>query len=342
MEEGQDSFLDVISNMVGILIILVMIAGVRASQSSPLSEMAVEEIKNEKTDEATLGEIEKLARDNAERQRQLQSQRTEMTHTEMTVAMIREKITAQNIEYGLLIDRLSSIKAAVEIHKEELDENERDRYQKQLQFSLIETECEQLEKQWERLQSSKPKATVIENKPTPLAREVDGREAHFRLKGGRVSFVPFDSLFEKMRLDVGARKNDYFKRSSVTNAVGPIDGYRLLYTLVTFDVMASGSYDGGGLGKRLELDYGEYQPVNEMIGEPVERAMQADGEMMRRLALYRPDLYTITFWVYPDSYEAYRQLRQRLYQRGYKVAGRPLATDQPIAVSPRGSKTNSQ
>jgi hypothetical protein len=51
---------------------------------------------------------------------------------------------------------------------------------------------------------------------------------------------------------------------------------------------------------------------------------------------------TVTFWTYPDSFAAYRKLRELLYERGYTVAGRPLPMGQPISGSPYGSKTAAQ
>ena len=38
----------------------------------------------------------------------------------------------------------------------------------------------------------------------------------------------------------------------------------------------------------------------------------------------------------------FREMRKQMHERGYSVAGRPLAQGQPIAGSPHGSKSAAQ
>ncbi|MEI8022293.1 MAG: hypothetical protein WCH39_29045, partial [Schlesneria sp.] len=51
---------------------------------------------------------------------------------------------------------------------------------------------------------------------------------------------------------------------------------------------------------------------------------------------------TLTFWVYPDSYAIYRKLQKFTHDHGFSVAGRPLPVGVPISGSPNGSKSASQ
>ena len=50
----------------------------------------------------------------------------------------------------------------------------------------------------------------------------------------------------------------------------------------------------------------------------------------------------MTFWVYPDSFALYRQLRDYLYDREVVVAGRPLPEGVPVSGSKRGSVSRGQ
>ena len=50
----------------------------------------------------------------------------------------------------------------------------------------------------------------------------------------------------------------------------------------------------------------------------------------------------VTFWVYPDSFEMFRKLRDHVYERGHDVAGRPLPAGTPIAGSRNGSASRGQ
>ena len=50
----------------------------------------------------------------------------------------------------------------------------------------------------------------------------------------------------------------------------------------------------------------------------------------------------VTFWVYPDSFDLFRRLRDLLYERDVVVAGRPLPDGVPIASSRRGTVSRGQ
>ena len=60
---------------------------------------------------------------------------------------------------------------------------------------------------------------------------------------------------------------------------------------------------------------------------------------MDRLA---PEHTTVTFWVYPESFALYRQLRDYLHQHNIEVAGRPLPQGQLIASSRNGKRSRGQ
>ena len=55
-----------------------------------------------------------------------------------------------------------------------------------------------------------------------------------------------------------------------------------------------------------------------------------------------PQLTAVTFWVYPDSFDLFRKLRDHLYERGLDIAGRPLPPDAPIAASKHGTASRGQ
>ena len=51
----------------------------------------------------------------------------------------------------------------------------------------------------------------------------------------------------------------------------------------------------------------------------------------------------VTFFVYPDSFAAFRQLRDYLYERDVVVAGRPLPIGAPITASSKnGTRSRGQ
>ncbi len=57
------------------------------------------------------------------------------------------------------------------------------------------------------------------------------------------------------------------------------------------------------------------------------------------LAGFDPNQATVTVWVYPDSFEQFRVLKEELYKLGYLTASRPMPEGQPISGSPQGTRS---
>ena len=81
--------------------------------------------------------------------------------------------------------------------------------------------------------------------------------------------------------------------------------------------------------------------------EPETRGETAEVALRKGSRFYQSILSaapdtTLTFWVYPDSYAIYRKLQKFTHDHGFSVAGRPLPVGVPISGSPNGSKSASQ
>jgi hypothetical protein len=48
---------------------------------------------------------------------------------------------------------------------------------------------------------------------------------------------------------------------------------------------------------------------------------------------------TVTLWCYPDSFDAYRTIREELHRLGIPTACRPMPEGAPIGGSTEGSKS---
>ena len=66
------------------------------------------------------------------------------------------------------------------------------------------------------------------------------------------------------------------------------------------------------------------------------------SDFRQKLAKILPGRTTITIWVYPDGFDAFREIRKELYRQNYTIAARPLPMGEPIAGSPNGSKSAAQ
>ena len=86
----------------------------------------------------------------------------------------------------------------------------------------------------------------------------------------------------------------------------------------------------------------EFEPVMLERGETLETALNPRSEFRQIVDAIDPHQTVVTFWVYPDSFALYRQLRDYLYDREVVVAGRPLPEGVPVSGSKRGSVSRGQ
>ena len=334
---SQDSFLDIVTNVVGILIILVMIAGVKAQNSVQLLETATNEALTE-----TLQKIDESERQLVEKAETVVSARTKIEELGEQTEILQEQIFAQAQQHAALFDLMTSVQAGIEVEAEQKDQTLKDVLNLRRQLLEQDAKLEQLDQTKNWMLAHRPQATVLENMPTPIGRSVDDKEIHFRLKGGRVTYVPLPELVNRVAMEISENKNRFFKQKSATGTVGPLDGFTMQYLAVAYDVMMNDTY-GSVIGTRGELDRVELIPQSEPMGELLREAIaSADSDFANRVKRYRQDIYTITIWVYPDSFEEYRELKKFLHEKGYQVAARPLEFGQPISGSRHGTKSAAQ
>jgi hypothetical protein len=327
---GQDSFLDIVANLVGILIILIMVIGVRATDAMVEAGPSVQEAEGDpKTDVAA-------ARAAAEA-------------VENDVHEIDAKIKRQQFEIAYRRnerDKFLQMIGAVERHSNAqqrmLDKSQRQRLEMNRNLLVARGELEDLKATRHSLQNSMPPKNVIEHLPTPMAKTVFGREAHFRLKDGRVTFVPWNELVEKLKQEAPQILWKLKDAPQVTETLGPVRGFRMKYTLR--HARQARPMGGGAVvtQTRVELDRFELIPVREDLGEPLESALHQDSEFHASLSRYDPERTTVTVWVYPDSFGQFRLLKHELFRLGFLTAGRPMPDGHPIGGSPHGSRSASQ
>ena len=314
-EVGSDSFLDIVSNVVGILIILVMVTGARvkhailearSEQTATAANQSDEELKRRQHEAARkAGHVEELARAGADVDARL-------------VSAQRERA-----ELGTLIRT-----AELQLEKErgQMSASEREALDVAQEMARQRSRLDDLRRQQHSALSVPPPEVKIESYPTPIAKQVFSHEQHFRLLGGRLCYVPFDELKEAL---LGERRQLIWQLRDlpeVTGSVGPIGGFRLDYRFVRTAV--------GG-----ELSHATFFPVATDMGEPFSAAMQNGSDFRRRIDRFDPAGTTVTVWTYPDSFKDFRVLKQELYRRGFAVAARPMHDDGRIGFSPRGSRS---
>jgi hypothetical protein len=313
---GNDSFLDVTTNIVGILIILVMVVGERAKSIPAVIKPAAPSVE--------------LVAARAE------SQRLEDDVHQLTakVTEIQAATEAKAHERGQLSVVVAAIEQEMNKRRLALDDVSRQRYEYDRELAQARDELGRLEAERQMAEkAAKPETIKIENHPTPIGKVVDEHEAHVQLSRGRLVLLPYEMLMNQLRGTLRATVSEMGTQSERVDTLGPIEGFRLRYLIRRTDLPQGSLY---------ELAYVEFLPVSSQLGDTVDDALRPGSNFWRALERMSPSTYTITVWTYPDSFADFARLKKELYALGYTVAARPLPEGKPIAASPSGSKSSAQ
>ncbi|XZE54690.1 hypothetical protein SH139x_000667 [Planctomycetaceae bacterium SH139] len=328
LEMGFDSFLDIVANLVGILIILVVVLG---AQSQQVAEQAA--IDSVVESEEMRAYEQSLALANTAR-RAVDELRGETSNYEREIQQRRQ-------ERNMLLDLLALAKEQWQTEKAKLSNEQQAASQLAAELAAKERELRELAGERSRFDNAEPELAVLEHLPSPMAKTVFGDEIHLRLRQGKLAVVPIDSLVEEIRIAFRSGV-DGTRPGSSTATVGPIRGFIGKYEVQRSRATAS---RGGSLGTaiRLELTGLTIEPVDESIGEPLLQVLQSNRSMLDIEFAGRPaETTTVTVWVYPDSFKEFRLLKEHLYSRGIATAARPLPEGRQISGGPNGSRSAAQ
>jgi hypothetical protein len=324
---GQDSFMDILANITGILIILVMVMGVRAGRAPVEVAATVSPEEHEELRTVLAAET---------------SLRNEVLELAAEAAGLEQEARARGRQ------RLALAAAKVEVEQElaarraQLDAEQQAALDLSRKLAEARENLAGLRRRRIAAETAEPETVVIESYPTPISRTVHGNEVHFQLRDGGVTRVPMKELVELLEREVG-RKKDLLRESTVyTDTLGPIDGFRMRYTLRRKDIGQETGYGVAQIGSVVQLALAEFLPVANYPAEPVDAALRPDSDFRKSLAALHPRRTTITLWTYPSEFGVFRQLRKELYHLGFTVAARPLPEGATISGSPDGTRSAAQ
>ena len=335
LELGHDAFLDIVANLVGILIILVVVLG---TQSTALIEQIKEQATPE-TEQAAMASETQLA-ELAQQSMRAAAAQADSLRLENMVKRYDATIEGRQQQRNGLLDLLSAAQEAWQEKRQEIDAEAAALARRKAAFSEATETLAQLQGERERLENLPEEVVAVAHLPTPMAKTVFGDELHFRLKGNRLSIVPIEKLLEEIRRDFG-RVASGSGGGRMNSAVGPIRGYVASYEMDKNRELYS---QGGQLGMatRVQLVGMKIEPLKEPHGQPLETMLRQGSELEIELAGRDPGSTTITVWVYPDSFAAFRAFKEHLYRKGFATAARPLTMDRAIIGSPHGSRSRAQ
>ncbi|MDR1384433.1 MAG: DUF3450 domain-containing protein [Planctomycetaceae bacterium] len=328
---GHDSFLDIVSNMVGILIILVVVAGLRAKQTPGMTQEAEKKIaeasQKYEQSQQSFGKI-----------------RDECEELSARFRLIQQQNQMRKTEYDRFMQYKAQLENAAHSYAKTLGDDSQKTWGLQRELSEIQAELDELNRKKEGIVNQKPEAVVLENRPTPISRNADEeKEVQFRLMNGRIVFVPFPQLIDRLKVAVMQRRNELLNKPRIEGTLGPIEGFQMEYRVVRQDLPLEMANEVG-MRSMIMLEGCRIIPIGDdaALGEPVANAIKPSSQFRARLAAYRQNEYTVTIWVYPDSFNEHQTIKDFLYQNGYRTAARPLEFGYPISASPMGTKSANQ
>jgi len=326
---GHDSFLDVVTNMVGILIILALVVGLRI-KNAPVSFESTQEMRDAG---------QSLEKDQATEQ----SLRSEIAEISRQTDSVAREVFLRGQERNLLATAATAAEQEIRQRRERLEGTAKEDFDRARELAETRKKLGELDRQRAGLEAEKGETVVVESYPTPLAKTVFDEEIQFQLRGGRIALVPVEKLVLLARDDARAKADKLVERGplpELTETVGPEGGFRFRYTVQRHDAVEQ---TPAGPARRVSLRLVRWTviPIGNQLGEPVEVALGQDSQFRRVLPGLHPGA-TATIWVYEDSFASFRQVRKELYRLGIPVAARPLPEGTMISGSPRGSRSEAE
>ncbi len=238
------------------------------------------------------------------------------------------------MQRDVLATEVSALEQKIETSRLQMDGQKRRRFDLAQNMSEAQSQLGQLDQARRQAETAESAPIVVENYPTPISRLVDSDEAHFQLSGGSIVHIPLQELLEQFRTDARRKTYKLLELPEITETIGPVDGFRLKYTLERRDSTPEDVKSTGRMGSYVQLKKWTLIPVVDALGEPPDVALGEGSAFRKALAKLRPGQHTITIWTYDDSFGSFRQIRKELYRLGFTTAARPItawATDHRLA-----------
>lgn len=373
---GTDAFLDIVANLVGILLILLMVIGVRMEDATktahtvtpepPVAKQvtadeASHEIAPSLPDPATVISVEAEPVEPIESIEPIELEPIDIpdpTQAKLELERLKQSILQvddeakklaaamqiQKMDRDNLMVAVTRAEKILEERREALSDVQRRKLDADLERQQANQEYNRLAQQIESLNfaAKESESEVLQHIATPLAKTVFVREEHFRLKEGRLLYVPLNEMTNELRLEAPKKMWKLKNAQQTTESIGPYDGFEMRYTLRRNRVPIRTDSGVTAVREMVELDRFVMVPVGATRGETLEVALQPTSAFSSRLSSWNPRETVITIWTYPDSFAEFRQIKADLYKLGFLTAARPLPDDQLISGSPQGTRSAAQ
>jgi len=381
-EFGSDSFLDIIANIVGILIILIVVAGVKVArqpvQSAEVPVSAIDVIDPIRGPSISEEQLLSIQADTEHENRQttllqkeliqLQERSAELTEETFYVQKKVVELDVTTVSYRQQIEQSDTDLVSQHADVEELrqhvkflqdqsadEESEREAistasqlaYDRQATADLgLKDAAAQTRKLKELIEEQQaavvPEGERLLHRLAPVVRTAGEQELHFRLSSGRISWVPIEPLLEHLKRQVSNRGGVIRRFGRYEGVCGPVGGFVMKYAV---ERQAASLLNGmhGGISTGFRIAVTRWT-VTPTVSLRAETVDEAlkFGSRFRQIAEAADVDATMTVWLYPTEFAHFRKLREFGHALGLRVAARPLPANAEITGSPGGSRSSAQ
>jgi hypothetical protein len=325
-----DSMLDTLTNVVGILVIVLV--AVQLSSQEAASRIAEELEKIDPQEVARLEEAAQAAQEQAaEAAEALREQRQAVTDPRAELSRLE---AALQIEQDLA--RQATARAAELEKKQAAERLAAEEAAKRLaaEQAKREAEKESLEERLAEMQRELENLPELVAAPAKEVRLPDPRPAPGKVKQlqvlcreGRIWLVDIEALQAK-----ALKRADYMVRSKQLDP----DNDRWILDGSTFvEEFNKAPVREGGFKMSLTVVNNRWpQLVLERgAGETADDAIKGTGDLARALRRFKPDTHIVRFFVWPDAFEAYLRVREFTNQRGFAAGWEPVGSPDEFRIS---------
>jgi hypothetical protein len=339
-----DSFLDVVANVVGIIIRLILVVWVGARSYTGLQyQVAARPAEQTQAEMGTptdplQDQLAQQRRELADAQAQLLEQMRQLQQTRdgqpvpagelAALTVRRQNLERERADLDKSLAGQSRAKEAVALSAAELRQRSR-----------------RLGEEIQALKKLPPLKKTYRYK-TPVSQPVQSEELLFECLHGRIAFIDIGPMLREARENMREKGELLRDQWEVSGIAGPIGAFRLRYLVERQRSGVEEAVSGGVPGTKDDFRYGltgwVVEPILSVRGETVDEALAAKSEFRGIVDVLDPRQTVVTFFVYPDSFPQFRQVRDYLYDRDIVVAGRPLPDGAPIMSSRNGTRSRGQ
>jgi hypothetical protein len=339
IEFSFDSFLDLVTNVVGIIIRLILVAWVGARSYQGLMPGTADEPAAlvEEAEPPLSAEMRVHRKELNDAQERLLDQLRRLKEVSDNEQQLDEAAARLSTQYQQLEVKREGL-------KQKAAATQHGRAQVALSLPALQQRSAELLKEIAAIEKLPPMTQKLRY-GTPVSRPVHAEEVMFECLRNKVTVIDIGGLLAEAKQGLEEKGRALRDRWKVDDVAGPLGAFRLRYTVErlrsTAEHIAGGDAPGGGAFS-YALSGWTLEPVAAVRGETLQAALVNGSEFRRTADGLQSNQAVATFWVYPDSFPIYRALRDYLHARDVEVAGRPLTFGAAIAGSRNGSRSQGQ